>query len=327
MLVCTLPARLRGLVSLLILVLGLAGCSSTGNNPVKEIFIDPFSPARSGSSPGKPAASGRTPRPVPAPRSNTKAAAFYIPFGLVEGYARSTAEVEYTKLKRHGGALGARNPQVAMVNRIVEDLKVAIRKYSRLSDGAFVLEPVNFSSWEVNVFHSKAINANVMPGGKITVYDGILHLARDDEDAVAVILGHEIAHELLKHSRNRAVTDIGYTAILAVAERNSSWARDPDKMRSLGTAINIGGFLPWSRSNESEADHLGAILAAIAGYDITRGEWLWKQMSAASKGEAPPEWLSTHPSGQARVNFFSTQAPLIQKKYGKYHGIPLGGIK
>jgi hypothetical protein len=336
----------------LLSILGLSGCTTTGSNPVKEIFFDPFtrgtpepSKAPSSSRPyrtSKPATSKKAPStskkapstskkapraPTAAERSNLKSPAAYIPFGFVEGFARTSAQAEYDKLKQSRGALSARAPQVVMVNKIVEDLKLAIQKYSRLSNGEFQLEPIDFSTWEVNVFRNQSINANVMPGGKITVYDGILGLAKDDEDAVAVILGHEIAHELLKHARNRATTQIGYTAILAVVESNAGWANDPDKMRTLGTAVNVGGFLPWSRSNESNADHLGAILAAIAGYDISRGEWLWNQMASASKGQAPPEWLSTHPAGQTRVNFFRTEAPKITAKYAKYHTVPLSRIK
>ena len=215
-----------------------------------------------------------------------------------------------------------------MIQRITDDLRLAVQKYQKLRGGAFQIESVDFSTWEANTFNDPSINAFVMPGGKIAVLDGIIRVAEYDEDALAVVMGHEFSHELLKHSRNTAITKVGVQAALGVAEKNSGWAQDPDNLRIIGSAVNVGGFLPWSRRHESEADHLGAILATIAGYDIAKGEWLWSKMQSISKNRGNnPEWLSTHPSESTRIGFFRNNVEQIQKEYGKYVAIPLSAIR
>ena len=258
--------------------------------------------------------------------SNTKGAAAAVPYGVFEQYVRGISDREYTKLKRFGNPLPPSDRRSVVVNTIVEDLKLAVQKYAKLSGGPYRIEPVDFSTWEVNTFRDRRVNASVMPGGKITVFSEMFNVAEDDIDALAIVLGHEVSHELLKHARNRSIASVGVNAALMAAQKNTGLGDDPNSLRTLGTAVNVGGMLPWSRNNESDADHLGAILATIAGYDISKGAWLWKRMKRASGGQAPPEWLSTHPSPDGRVAFFENEAGEIKKRYAKYHSIPLSSL-
>lgn len=151
--------------------------------------------------------------------------------------------------------------------------------------------------WEVNLIGSQQLNAFCMPGGKIAFYYGILAKLQLDDDEVAMIMGHEVAHALLEHARER----MGKTALTRGAIEIGSAIFG---LGGLGqTVAGLGGqvlTLTFSRSDESEADALGLVLAAKAGYRPAAGVTLWQKMLAASKG-APPQWLSTHPSGESRI--------------------------
>ena len=165
--------------------------------------------------------------------------------------------------------------------------------------------------WEVNLIGSKQINAFCMPGGKIAFYTGILDQLKLNDDEVAMVMGHEIAHALREHARERmgksAATNIGaslLTQLLGLGQVGQ-------------TVTNYGAqllTLQFSRDNESEADLVGMELAARAGYDPRAGVTLWQKMSAANKG-APPQWLSTHPSGTTRIGDIEANLPKVMPLY------------
>ncbi len=170
--------------------------------------------------------------------------------------------------------------------------------------------------WSVSVINSPQVNAFCMPGGKIAFYTGILDRLQLTDDEVAMVMGHEMAHALREHARERmgkgAVTQgvarVGGAVVAA-------WLGvDP----RLTDGVARGGAnllaLEFSRSDESEADLVGLELAARAGYDPRAGVSLWQKMSAASKG-APPQWLSTHPSGKARIAEIEKNLPKVQPLY------------
>lgn len=156
--------------------------------------------------------------------------------------------------------------------------------------------------WEVNLFGSKQINAFCMPGGKIGFYTGILDQLQLSDDEVAMVMGHEIAHALREHSRERMgkTTVTNGVARLGGALAASIFGVDP----RITDTIAQGGAsllsLEFSRENETEADLVGMELAARAGYDPRSGVSLWQKMSA-NNNNAPPQWLSTHPSGSSRI--------------------------
>ncbi len=165
--------------------------------------------------------------------------------------------------------------------------------------------------WEVNLLGSKELNAFCMPGGKIAFYAGILSQLQLSDDEVAAIMGHEMAHALREHARERmgktAATRIGASVLSAFLG-----------LGGTGDALlNMGGqllTLKFSREDESEADIVGMELAARAGYDPKAGVTLWQKMLGANKG-APPPFLSTHPSGATRIQDIEAKLPKVAPLY------------
>ena len=165
--------------------------------------------------------------------------------------------------------------------------------------------------WEVNLIGSKDLNAFCMPGGKIAFYYGILAKLQLDDNEVAMIMGHEVAHALLEHARER----MGKTATTrGLIELGSALFG----LGGLGnTLASMGGqllTLRFSRDDESEADALGLVLAAKAGYRPEAGVTLWQKMMDVNKG-APPQWLSTHPSGDSRIRDIEARLPRVDPLY------------
>ncbi|MDD2811211.1 M48 family metallopeptidase [Rhodoferax sp.] len=172
--------------------------------------------------------------------------------------------------------------------------------------------------WEVNLIGSKQINAFCMPGGKIAFYSGILEQLKLTDHEVATVMGHEVAHALREHARERmgknAATGIGANLLSSVLG-----------LGQLGQTVTSYGAqlltLQFSRSDESEADLVGMELAARAGFDPRAGVSLWQKMAAASKG-APPQWLSTHPSGTTRIADIQANLPKVLPLYQRSTGQP-----
>jgi predicted Zn-dependent protease len=167
--------------------------------------------------------------------------------------------------------------------------------------------------WEVNLIGSKQVNAFCMPGGKIAFYYGILDQLKLNDDEVAAIMGHEAAHALREHARER----MGKTAATRGAIEIGSAIFG---LGGLGRmAADMGGqllTLKFGRDDESEADLVGLELAARAGYDPRAGVSLWQKMATASKG-APPAWLSTHPAGKQRIQEISRNLPAVEPLYAR----------
>jgi len=165
--------------------------------------------------------------------------------------------------------------------------------------------------WEVSLIGSRELNAFCMPGGKIAFYYGILQKLQLTDDEVAMIMGHEAAHALREHARER----VGKTAATQIGAGLLS------QLLGLGgtgdALLNLGGellTLKFSRQDESEADLIGIDLAARAGYDPHAGVTLWQKMAEASKG-APPQFISTHPSGPTRIADIEANLPKVQPLY------------
>ncbi|WP_460489297.1 M48 family metallopeptidase [Curvibacter fontanus] len=170
--------------------------------------------------------------------------------------------------------------------------------------------------WAVSLIRSPQVNAFCMPGGKIAFYTGILDQLQLTDDEVAMVMGHEIAHALREHARERmgkgAVTEgLARVGGAVVAAWLGVDPRLTDGAARGGASL---AKLSFSRSDETEADLVGMELAARAGYDPRAGVSLWHKMSAASKG-APPQWLSTHPSGQARIVEIEKNLPKVLPLY------------
>ena len=170
--------------------------------------------------------------------------------------------------------------------------------------------------WEVNLLGSSQINAFCMPGGKIAFYTGILEKLKLSDDEVAMVMGHEMAHALREHARERMAKTAATQGLASVlgAFASAKWGIDP----SISDGVARGGAnlmaLEFSRDDESEADLVGMELAARAGFDPRAGVTLWQKMGAANKG-APPQWLSTHPSGKTRIAEIQANLPKVMPLY------------
>jgi predicted Zn-dependent protease len=163
--------------------------------------------------------------------------------------------------------------------------------------------------WEVNLIGSSQINAFCMPGGKIAFYTGILTQLKLTDDEVAMVMGHEIAHALREHAREQA----GKNTLTRLGAVGLSIATGGKYDGLVSTGANLLS-LSYSRSDEVDADLVGLDIAARAGYDPRAGISLWRKMSAANKG-APPQWMSTHPSGPSRIKEIEKNLPDVMPLY------------
>src|SRR4029453_18018861 len=168
--------------------------------------------------------------------------------------------------------------------------------------------------WEVKVIEEAQANAFALPGGKIAVYTGILPITKDDAGLAAVI-GHEVGHVIARHSAER-VSQQMVAQGLGGALVSGVLGTDPQTSAQVAGLFAQGLLLPWGRSQESEADHIGLILMAKAGYDPKAARDLWVRMAEAAKGQSrPPEFLSTHPSEETRIRQIEGWLPEAQKYY------------
>ena len=209
------------------------------------------------------------------------------------------------------------NPaEVEPVQRVAERI-IAAAKQSKYAKRAKSFQ------WEVSVIKADGTkNAWAMPGGKIAVYTGIFPEAKN-ENGLAAIMGHEVVHALARHGAERisqrTATDLGMR--IAGAALNMKPLTQTLAMQALG----IGVLLPFSRGHESEADYIGLLLAADAGYDPREAVRLWERMAESSKG-APPEFLSTHPSHDTRIQELQKWMPEAMARYERAVKAPVSPL-
>ena len=177
---------------------------------------------------------------------------------------------------------------------------------------------VNFS-WEyILIDNNKVKNAWCMPGGKIAVYTGMLDITKN-EDGLAAVMGHEIAHAVAKHSVERASRTVllnTTTGIIDLATGGKlSQVNRTTGMNTVGLLSQIGIMNPFTRKQESEADYLGLIFSSLSGYDIRETTKIWERMKKANKGKEPPEFMSTHPSNDRRIDQINNWMNEIILKY------------
>ncbi|RUA14106.1 MAG: M48 family peptidase [Flavobacteriia bacterium] len=172
--------------------------------------------------------------------------------------------------------------------------------------------------WEYNLVQDETVNAWCMPGGKIVFYTGILPITQN-ETGVAVVMGHEVAHALADHGAQRM--SAGMVQQIGAVAGNIA-IQDPQKRNMFNQAYGIGSqvgvMLPFSRGHETEADRIGLQIMAIAGYNPDEAAKLWQRMKANSGGQAPPEFLSTHPSNDTRISNLTAWAPAAKQEARKF---------
>lgn len=205
-----------------------------------------------------------------------------------------------------------------MITRVGQRIAVAAERWLNANGYQGYLDDYK---WEYKLIESEQVNAWCMPGGKIAFYTGILPIAQN-ETGVASIMGHEVAHALANHGQQRMSSGILQQAggvAVAVATGNESPEKQQMWMQAYGLGSSIGGVLPFSRGHETEADKIGLYLMAMAGYNPDEAAELWKRMKANSGGQASPEFLSTHPSNDTRIQNLQALAPDAKaeaKKFG-----------
>lgn len=194
----------------------------------------------------------------------------------------------------------------AMVKSVGKKLAAATERY--LKANGFESELANLK-WEFNLVQNDQVNAFCLPGGKIVVYEGLLSVARNEAE-LAVVIGHEIAHAVAKHSNERMsqqiLTQYGQ-AILAQALSNKSEAVQAVGTSVFGLGAQVGLMLPYSRKHEYEADYMGIVFMEIAGYDSSSAVDFWTKMSAGGGNKS--DFLSTHPSDSKRISEIKRRIP------------------
>src|SRR5688572_10823817 len=232
-----------------------------------------------------------------------------------ESQIQQMAVQEYRQFLSQNRVVSAGESRDAeMVRRVGQRITTAITQYYTRLGKPEVLEGYQ---WEYNLIDSKEVNAWCMPGGKIVVYTGLLPITQN-EAALAVVMGHEITHALAHHGSERMsqglVQQLGGVA-LSVALSSRSAETQNLFMQAYGIGSQVGVMLPFSRKDEYEADQLGLNFTAMAGYNPQEAINLWRRMEAASSGNRPPEFLSTHPSEGNRIARLQKQMPEAMKFY------------
>jgi predicted Zn-dependent protease len=210
--------------------------------------------------------------------------------------------------------LSSNSTQTAMVRRVGQRIQQAVESYFRQQNAQDQLAGY---AWEFNLIQDdKQQNAWAMPGGKTAVYTGILPITQD-ENGLAVVMAHEIAHAVAKHGSERMsqglVQQLGGQALGTALSTNSAVTQQV-ALQAFGVGSQLG-LLRYGRNQESEADRLGLIFMAMAGYNPESAIAFWQRMAARDNGASPPEFLSTHPSNETRIGDIQRLLPEARKYY------------
>ncbi|MBC8320506.1 MAG: M48 family metallopeptidase [Bacteroidetes bacterium] len=208
------------------------------------------------------------------------------------------------------------NQHSQIVKSVGFKIQKSVEKYMADNNLSYMLNGYN---WEFNLVENDQINAWCMPGGKVVVYTGIIPVTKN-ETGLAVVMGHEIAHAIAGHGNERLSQELLRTAGgigLMVALNEQPQETQQLWMTVYGVGTELGAMLPYSRLHESEADRMGLIFMAMAGYNPNEAPVFWERMSKSSKGHKPPEFLSTHPSDQTRIDNLNSCIPEAMEYYNK----------
>jgi predicted Zn-dependent protease len=203
------------------------------------------------------------------------------------------------------------------VENVGTKIKVAAEKWLNANGQSGYL---NDYAWEYKLVDDKAVNAWCMPGGKIVFYTGILPICKNDA-GMACVMGHEVSHALANHGQQRMsaglLQQLGGAGV-AIAVGGKSQETQQMAMTAYGAATELGGMLPFSRNHETEADRIGLLLMAIAGYNPDESIAFWERMSTNAGGNKPPEFMSTHPSDATRIANLQALIPQVKAEAAKF---------
>lgn len=236
-----------------------------------------------------------------------------VPEAKLEAAAMEQYEGIKQQARRQGALAPDNHPQTERLRAIARRLIPQAKRWN---------ERAERWQWEVNLIGSKEINAFCMPGGKIAVFSGLLSTLQLTDDEAAIVMGHEIAHALREHGRERAaksdlasvgarIAGIGLSALLGI---------DPNLANAATGGVANLTMLKFSRDDETEADLVGLDIVARAGYDPRAGIALWQKMAMVNRS-APPQWLSTHPAGESRIAEMEKHLPQVMPLYLKVKGV------
>ena len=235
-----------------------------------------------------------------------------VPNALIQ----SMAFTEYDSFLTVTHVLPASNSQTQMVRNVGTRIQHAVETY--MNENGLGKQLKSFK-WAYNLIDENVINAWCMPGGKVVVYTGLLPVTQN-ETALAVVMGHEIAHAIARHGNERMSQALLIQMGGLVLEEALKEKKQETQLLFLSLYVvgsNLALSLPNSRMQESEADKLGLIFMSMAGYDPVEAIPFWQRMSNMSKGTKMPEFLSTHPSDETRIKKLSAMIPEIKTKYYK----------
>lgn len=234
-----------------------------------------------------------------------------MPERVLTGLASSS----YRDIVRQGPVVTEQggNQLATAVYRVGQKMIPAVDQYLRKNGHAKRLKDIK---WEINVINRDIVNAWCMPGGKIAFYTGILPICRD-EAGIAAVMGHEMAHAIARHGNERMSQQLAI--VTGLTSINAAMTQRPDETNRLllaaaGMGAEVGISLPFSRRHETEADQMGLIFMALAGYDPNQAIDFWNRMSQGG-GARPPEFLSTHPAPSTRVQNLRKFMPRAMKYY------------
>lgn len=234
---------------------------------------------------------------------------------LPESQMLSMSLTEYQAFLSQHPPVSSSDANAQLVQKVGRNIQQGVEKYMQQQN---LYSQIKDYKWEFNMVNSAEVNAWCMPGGKVVVYSGILPVTQD-ENGLAVVLGHEISHAIARHGNERMSQMLiaqGVGTGLDYALQNK-----PEQTKSIFmTAYGAGstlGLLAYSRDQESEADKLGLVFMAMAGYDPQNAVTFWERMKAQSKSGTPPQFLSTHPSDDKRIKDIQKSMPMAMKYYSK----------
>jgi len=224
---------------------------------------------------------------------------------------RTMSFAQYQQVKNQTPPLPNNDSRVQLVKKVGNRISAAANQF--MSENGMKDRLKEFE-WEFNLIEEKTVNAWCMPGGKVMFYTGILPVC-DGEEGIATVMGHEVAHAIARHGNERMsqalALEAGGVALSALLNDKPEMAQNLF-MTSFGIGSQLG-TLKFSRVHETEADKMGLVFMAMAGYDPAVAVDFWKRMATIKNGQAPPEFLSTHPSDERRVKDIQNYLPEARK--------------